>query len=367
MEISRGKKILPVKGIVYGVEGIGKTTFAARWPEPLFLDVERGSFQMDVARVTPGTYAEFKECIRQLCTDAQGFRTLVIDSADWLETMMIKHICTEANINSIEKYEKGYGKGWNKLAEDWSTLLDRLDLLRLRQNMNILFVAHSRIKRYEPADDTGHDRYTLTMSDKSADVLKKWSDLTLFVKYDTFTIEEEGKVKVRGGDKRVMFSRFHPCWDAKNRYDLPEKMPFEFRQIAGIFQRNPDPEPKTPESKTEPEPDAVPKTPESKTEPETDAVPKTPEPPTVTEQKTEEDAERRAPETKNPEQEELLRQVESLLATSGISRAELAFEIEKIGAVPKDTPITNYNCSTLKRIIAGWKAITHNVNLHRGK
>ena len=211
MQIITGKQFTPVKGILYGVEGIGKTTFAARWPKPLFLDVERGSGQMDVARVVPGTYAEFKDCIRQLIADGQGFRTLVIDSADWLETMMIKHICAEANIASIEKYEKGYGKGWNKLAEDWSTLLDRLDMIRTKQGMNILFVAHSRIKRYEPADDSGHDRYTLTLAEKSADVLKKWSDLTLFVKYDTFTVEEGGKVKVKGGDKRVMYSQYHPC------------------------------------------------------------------------------------------------------------------------------------------------------------
>jgi len=351
MEITTGKRILPVKGIVYGVEGIGKTTFAAQWPKPLFLDVESGSYQMDVARITPATYAEFKECVRQLGADAQGYKTIVIDSADWLEQMMIKNICTEANITSIEKYEKGYGKGWNKLAEDWAALLDRLDRVRLAQGVNILFVAHSKIKRYEPADDTGHDRYTLTMADKSADVLKKWSDLTLFVKYDTFTVEEGGKVKVQGGNKRVMFSRFHPCWDAKNRYGLPDKMPFEFAQIAGIFEKAPSDEPDTSDTVTEKAPETarqVAATPPPSVDPK-------PEPKPVS-----------AP-AMPPEQADLLAQVEGLMKTSGVGYGELAFEIEKIGAVPQGTPIGNYNANTLRRIITGWKAITHNINLHKGK
>ena len=347
MQITTGKQVQPVKGIVYGVEGIGKTTWAAKWPKPLFIDVENGSWQLDVSRVVPETFAEFKNIIQQIAEDNQGFQTLVIDSADWLETMMVKHICMEAGINSIEKYEKGYGKGWNKLAEDWAHLLDQLDRIRLKKRMNILFVAHSRIKRYEPADDTGHDRYTLTMAEKSADVLKKWSDLTLFVKYDTFTVEEDGKVKVKGGDKRVMYSKFHPCWDAKNRYGLPDKMPFEFDQIAGIFQRNPEPE-------TEPE--QTPPKPADTGIQNPDPKPGTADP---------------KPETADPkpkidmEQIKLLQQIEKLAADSKVGLGELAEQIEKKGIVPQGTQIRFYNIPTLKRIIAGWSAIVHNINLQR--
>lgn len=350
MNITTGKQIEPVKGIIYGIEGIGKTTMAAKWPKPLFLDVERGSGQMDVSRVTPGTYAEFKDCIRQLIADSQGFKTLVIDSADWLETMMIKHICTEANITSIEKYEKGYGKGWTKLAEDWAVLLDRLDMIRTRHGMNILFISHARIKRYEPADDSGHDRYTLTLAEKSADVLKKWSDLTLFVKYDTFTVEEGGKVKVKGGDKRVMYSKFHPCWDAKNRYGLPDKMPFEFAQIAGIFQRAPEPEKPAAETPAEKSPETAPVT---KKEPDPsnhpDKVEDAPQEPPI-----------------SPEQTELLDKIDALIKQSGVGYGELAEQIEKKGIVPAGTPIRNYNVATLRRIITGWNAIVHNINLKKG-
>ena len=346
MDIITGKKVLPVKGIVYGVEGIGKTTFASKWPNPLFIDVENGSWQMDVARVVPKTYAEFKAVLHELRNDMRGYQTLVIDSADWLETMLIKHICAEANITSIEKYETGYGKGWNKLAEDWASLLDYLDRLRLDKGVNILFIGHSKIKRYEPADDSGHDRYTLVLAEKSADVLKKWSDLTLFVKYDTFTVEENGKTKIRGGDKRVMYSSFHPCWDAKNRYGLPEKMDFRFENIAKIFAANPEPETPPPATAECVKSDLA----CGHKYPREDALPPDDAPPAQT-----------PPPPIDPEQESLLKSVEDLLKTSGIGFGELAAEIERKGVMPAGTPIRNYGKPLLTRIISHWDAILHNI------
>lgn len=366
MQITTGKQVQPVKGIVYGVEGIGKTTWAAKWPKPLFIDVENGSWQLDVSRVVPETFAEFKNVINQIAEDNQGFQTLVIDSVDWLETMMIKHICMEAGINSIEKYEKGYGKGWSKLAEDWAHLLDQLDRIRLQKRMNILLVAHSRIKRYEPADDSGHDRYTLTLAEKSADVVKKWSDLTLFVKYDTFTIEENGKVKVKGGDKRVMFSKYHPCWDAKNRYGLPDKMPFEFEPIAGIFNAIPSDEDGSASAKAA----AGQARTEAAPAEQAKAAPiRNPDPKIETADPKPETADPK-PEQKpkiDMEQIKLLQQIEKLAADSKVGLGELAAQIEKKGIVPQGTQIRFYNIPTLKRIIAGWNAIEHNIKLARKK
>lgn len=363
MEIITGRKSTPVKGVLYGVEGIGKTTFAAKWPKPLFIDVEQGSWQLDVARVIPKSYAEFKECVRQLQGDAMGYQTLVIDSADWLEQMIIKHICTEANITSIEKYEKGYGKGWTKVVEDWSRLLDQLDRLRIQKGMNILFIGHSRIRRYEPADDSGYDRYTLSMNEKSADVLKKWSDLTIFVKYDTFTVEDNGKIKVKGSGKRIMFSQFCPWCDAKNRYGLPDKMPFDFAQIERIFAMEPLPETESPEKA----PEAPAAAPEAETPPVTPAKPELPPMPPENVPVASNETPSVGHNDDDPKHAELLTQVESLIKQSGVGYGEVAGELERKGVVPAGTPIRNYNSATLQRIIAGWRAIVHNINLHKGK
>ena len=358
-EVIKGRQHYAVKGIVYGVEGIGKSTFGAQFPRPLFLDVENGTHQLDVDRVLPKSYAEVRQYVTSLLSDTGGYQTLVIDSADWLEGMMIKHICAEANINSIEKYGNGFGKGWNRLAEEWSHFLDLLDRLRISQNMNLLFIAHSKIHRFEPADDAGHDRYTLVLAKQSAEVLKKWSDLTLFVKYDTFTIEEDGKTKIKGGNNRVMYSRFHPCWDAKNRYDLPEKMPFSFSEIKKIFTMSPVAEKKIGSDHT-PGPVSEPEQSEKKP-PEKNSDPSAEEHRYSTQDCVSPEAE------KDLEKKSLLKQIDSLLAASGVGYADLTAEVERRGVVPKGTQLRDYNALTLKRIVSGWEKITKNILNARGE
>lgn len=340
MNIEKGKKELPVKGIVYGVEGIGKTTFASKFPRPLIIDVENGSWQMEVDRICPQTYAEFKAIIKELTANSQGYQTLVIDSADWLEKMMIQHICQCSNIDSIEKYEKGYGKGWNKLCEDWGSLLDALDRLRTKNGVNLLFIGHSKIKRYEPADDSAYDRYTLNMNEKTGELLKKWSDLTLFVKYDTYTVEENGKIKVKGGGRRVMHTSFHPCWDAKNRYGLPEKLDLNFSTIAHIIPAGP----------------AV--APEQISCNEKNA-PVTPEPDIEGQNSCNDEVQQ------SDEQKALWTQAASLLDANGVGVGELAAQLEKRGIVPPGTPFRNYNVPTLRRIIDKWDIIHNNIRIAR--
>ena len=355
--IYSGKITTPVKGILYGVPGIGKSTFAAKWPKPLFIDLEQGTLQLDVDRVTPSSAAEVANIVTELIQsdayNAYSYRTLVIDSADWMEQWMIQKICAEAGINSIEKYEKGYGKGWTKLAEDWARFLDLVDRLRLKRNMNILFIAHSKTKRYEPADDSGYDRYTLTMGDKSAEVLKKWSDLILFVKYDTFTVEENGKVKVKGSDKRVMYTGFHPCWDAKNRFGLPTKLPFEYGQIERIFTAEPAP------AKTYASPAAAAAPPVT-----TQAPPAAPAAPPATAEPAAAPAPAPVP-AEDPEKLVLLDQVKALVSGAGITEADVTAELERKGIVAKGTPLASYNRATLQRIVAGWNAVLHNINNHK--
>ena len=354
MNIEKGKKELPVKGIVYGVEGIGKTTFASKFPRPLIIDVENGSWQMEVDRICPQTYAEFKAVVKELTTDSQGYQTLVIDSADWLEKMMIQHICQSANIDSIEKYEKGYGKGWNKLCEDWGSLLDALDRLRTKNGVNLLFIGHSKIKRYEPADDSAYDRYTLNMSEKTCELLKKWSDLTLFVKYDTYTVEENGKIKVKGGGKRVMHTSFHPCWDAKNRYGLPEKLDLDFSKIAHIIPAGSECEMRKAEGEEMRNAECGMRKAEDEMRNAECGMRKA------------EDEMRKAQEVQqSDEQKSLWKQAASLLDANGIGVSELAAQLEKRGIVPAGTPFRNYNVPTLRRIIDKWEIIHNNIRIAR--
>lgn len=355
IKTTRGRVGTAIKALVYGVHGIGKTTFASKWPSPLFIDVEGSSEQLendDIVRVDPApvTYREFLSVIDQLQADCGEFRTLVIDTADWLEGMIIRQICQDEKISSIEKYGKGYGKGWVKVAETWAELLDKLDRLRKTRGINILFVAHSQVKKFEPVDDIAYDRYILCQKDKTGEMLKNWTDLMLFAKHEILVTEtEDGKARAVSNGKRVMYTNFSPCWDAKNRFNLPEKLPFAIDGIRHIF--------KTPAVITESIP--VPPAESAPAEPAKPAEP--PKPPV-------DPVSDLVPPRQNsidPEQTKLLEQIENLMKIDGVAYGELTAIVEKKGIVPAGTDLKNYNKQTLTRIIAGWTAVKNNIELAR--
>lgn len=247
MVISNGKITKPYKVVIYGPEGIGKSTFAAQFPDPVFIDTENSTTRMDVARIEyVPNWGGIEDAILQLCEEEHNFKTLVIDTADWAELMCIKQVCKDNKVNSIENI--GYGKGYTFLMEYFKKLLEELDLLLQKRQMNIVFTAHAKMRKFEQPDELGaYDRWEMKLSKQVAPMLKEWADMVLFANYKTDVVKTtEGSRKAQGG-KRIIYTRHHPCWDAKNRDNLPETIPLEYSAIKGII------EPKGNSSTNEPE------------------------------------------------------------------------------------------------------------------
>lgn len=251
MQIETGKKQEPLKVIIYGPEGVGKSSLAAQFPKPVFVDIESGTAQLDVARTPkPTSWSMLRGIVEELTKNTQGFQTLVIDSADWADRLAIDEICAKANKAGIEDF--GYGKGWQYLADEWKRMLDLLTKLQVTQNMNVVFVAHSWMRKFEQPDEAGaYDRYELKMEKKSAGILKEWACAILFCNYRTIVVDVDGKKKAQG-DKRVIYSTFHPCWDAKNRHGLEDELELNIKSLAPLFASIPAPN-MTPEPDSEPE------------------------------------------------------------------------------------------------------------------
>lgn len=260
MVITTGKKANPLKVIIYGPEGVGKSTIAAAFPSPLFIDVENGTGHLDVARTPkPTSWPMLKSIIAELTKDAQNFKTLVLDSIDWTERLCIDDVCAEKQIDSLGGAQD-FGKSYNLLGDKWSKFLDSLGELQNKQGLNIVFVGHSGVKKFELPNEAGaYDRYELKMEKKTSAISKEWADAVLFCNYYTLVVEVEGKKKAQGG-KRVIYSNFHPCWDAKNRHMLKDELDMSIKSLAPMFAA-------IPAAKTEPkaEPKAEPK-PEPKKE-----------------------------------------------------------------------------------------------------
>lgn len=241
--INKGKKQSAVKAVVYGPEGIGKSTFASKWPKPLFLDIEGSTCRMDVERVEGvNGWTMAIAVVQDLVKDPQGYKTLVFDTADWMDRMLQQYIIARAGkpeIDSIEKVGGGYGKGYVFAAEEWKKMFDLLDQLREKHGVNILMLAHAALRKFEQPDEMGaYDRWELKVHKNSSSLFKEWAELLLFANYKTLVVEVDGKPKAQGG-KRVMYTTHHNCWDAKNRFGLKDELPFEFSAIAHLFDTAP--------------------------------------------------------------------------------------------------------------------------------
>ncbi len=236
MNITRGKIQEAQKIVLYGPEGIGKSTFAAQFPEPLFIDTEGSTSNMDVARMDPpSSFTMLMGEIRYVRDHPDVCRTLVIDTADWAEQLCIAEFCAKKQVTGIE--DIGYGKGYVYVAEDFGRMLNLLEEVKKR-GIHIVVTAHAQMRKFEQPDEMGaYDRWELKLQKKDAPMLKEWADMVLFANYKTIVVNVDnqgaakGKNKAQGG-KRVMYTEHHPCWDAKNRHGLPQEVPFTFASVA---------------------------------------------------------------------------------------------------------------------------------------
>jgi hypothetical protein len=228
--ITRGKQERPLRAILYGVEGVGKSTFASQAPSPVFLCSEDGTSQLDVARfASPRTWVDVLEAIRVLTHEEHTFKTLVIDTLDWLEPLCWQHICQQSGKQSIEDF--GYGKGYIAAVDQWRALLTRLDILVRHRRMHVVMVAHSVVKRVDDPQTGAFDRYQMKLHDKSSAVLREWVDAVLFARHEVRVVERNGKARGMSSGNRLLHTTWTAAYDAKNRFDLPETLPLDWEDF----------------------------------------------------------------------------------------------------------------------------------------
>lgn len=227
IKITRGVKARAQKIVIYGIEGVGKTTLASEFPSPLILDCERGSDHVDVDRIEINCMDDFREACLFLIREPHNFKSAIVDTGDWLATRANEEMLKADGCESIEDY--GYGKGYKKAEERFMKILGLLDRVQ-KKGIHVVLLAHSRIVKFEEPDKGGsYDRYELKLEKKIMPLVKEWCDCLLFLNYETFMTERvkgqaDGKLRATGGKERVIHCNHAAAWDAKNRHGLPDKV-----------------------------------------------------------------------------------------------------------------------------------------------
>ena len=235
-KITGGVMPAPLKVVLYGVEGIGKSSFAARFPQPVFIDTEGGTGRLDVRRLpAPNSWQMLLDEAAAAADGQVPCRTLVLDTADWAEKLCMAGVCARFKVKGIE--DIGYGKGYTYVKEDFARLLDTLEKV-IASGRHVVVVAHAAVAKFEQPDAVGsYDRWVMKTSKQVAPLLREWCDMLLFANYKT-VVEKSGsgpsaKNKASGA-RRVLYTTHNACWDGKNRFGLPDEVPFDYESIRAI-------------------------------------------------------------------------------------------------------------------------------------
>lgn len=232
-----GKIAKPISVVCYGPEGVGKSSFAAGAPRPIFVGGEDGTARLNVKRFpAPQTWEDVLDAPRVLMRETHDYQTLALDTLDWLEPMLWKFICERDGYPNIEAY--GYGKGYQAALDEWRVLLSALEQLMYAKRMNIVLLAHSHIKPFKNPQGEDFDRYELKFHTKAAGLVKEWAEAVLFANWETFAKEDKRTKRVKGvsSGARLLYTERTAAYDAKNRYSLPEELPLSWADFDAAVQ-----------------------------------------------------------------------------------------------------------------------------------
>lgn len=239
--ITRGKIKRPRRIVVFGPDGVGKTTFAANAPKPIFIGAEQGTDAFDVPRFPPiQVWPEVLEAVRALTEGTHEYETMVLDTLDWAEPLIWRDVCRLANVTTIEEVGGGYGKGYSAALDYWRVFIRALERLQQEKGMHVVLLGHSMIKKFANPTAEDFDRYIMQLNEKAAGLLRQWANGVYFANYETFAVTDKAK-RVRGvaSGARLLYTQRTAAYDAKDRYGLPTQLPLswaEFEKAARLGQ-----------------------------------------------------------------------------------------------------------------------------------
>ena len=247
-KIHTGKRPAPPRLLLYGVEGVGKSTFAANAPNPIFIPTEDGLGEIECASFPMAKkLTDVESYLSALAIEPHDYQTVIIDSLDWLEQLIWDDLCRLSSATSIEKVDGGFGKGYTAALRFWRQIIDSLEVLHKERNMAVILIAHAKVERFEDPESSAYDRYTPRLHKHANAVITEWADAILFATRKFRTESEDagfGRERTiavgigKDGGERVLRTVGGPSCVAKNRYNLPYELPLSWDVFVGALNNN---------------------------------------------------------------------------------------------------------------------------------
>lgn len=242
--IQSGRENKPPRLMIYGQEGVGKSTLGATAPDAIFVQTEDGLGEIDCRKFPLAqNLGDVLAALTALRDEDHEFRTVVIDSLDWLERLIFDEVCKEFGVRSIEKADGGFGKGYVDALVHWRKVLSLLDELRNKRGMMVILLAHAKVERFEDPENTAYDRYAPRLHKHAASLIAEWVDAVMFatkrmrVSKDGDTRSIASPIGADGGE-RVLRTNGSPACIAKNRFGLPNEIPLSWDAFLQAYQNS---------------------------------------------------------------------------------------------------------------------------------
>ena len=234
-QIVKGKQDAPKLLCIYGPDGTGKTRLAASAPAPLFIDLEKGSLELDVDRVSDvNSLDDLVKLLTELAgADAGPYKTLIIDSLTKIESWMM----------AVVK-DPGYGRWGSEMAPHWRKIMTLLDQIRAK-GINVIVIAHAMATKFnDPTQQIDYDKIGLRLEKVVAAMIREWVSGVYYLTREIKVVK--GKDSSRGkafdtGDRRLLYTVGRPAFDAKSRYNVPSEIEIPLNNgYQTIFKSNVD-------------------------------------------------------------------------------------------------------------------------------
>jgi hypothetical protein len=235
--LRKGKQAVPPRICIYGGHGIGKSTLASQFPKPIFISTEDGLDSLDVVSFPrAGHINDVVESVKTLIKEEHDFKTVVIDSVDWLVEPLIV-----GNVEAThEAKDLAYGKGQMLVAEEFREILQGLDVLRSKRGMNVVLIAHAAVVRFEDPRTEPYDRYQPKLPNRCNALLQEWADVLAFAAFKVIIRKSDSgfnNQKTRGvttGERLLHFVE-NPAYAAKNRFSCPDDIEMSMENLEKLI------------------------------------------------------------------------------------------------------------------------------------